>query len=299
MVSGSAANETPVRGSVSGRWGACRLFACGMNAGMILGIYAEYLWAADWLELPKQCNFRSELPWLELADCFHRYTFSHAMLRGQNLSIFAYIGSIVVACLIMAEKQRKVRLTKLLQARLHGDPTPSTAQVAVHRSLNFLSIYSSLLCVALPGVLLLVPFNLSWPRMHYGCTVLALSSFVVGMILYATMPLGAAAGEDDNELSRWAERHARLRFKVWCIVALHLGLPAAAGLHHLLWLDVTGRLFGFCEVMAILSYQFFLASFSADDFAADPDRGRSIVSKALPQTSPAPGDLANVFGHSQ
>ncbi|CAE7527355.1 unnamed protein product [Symbiodinium pilosum] len=259
---------------ISGWWGVCRLVACATNISMIIGMYSEYLWAADWPELPQQCEYRSSLPWLDLADCFHRYTFSHAMLRGQNLTIFAFIGALVAACLTMVEHHRVRRLTQLLEARLRGDRTPAESQVAaVQRSMQCLSIYSRLMDVAFPGVLLLVPFNLERPLMHYGCTALVVASMVSGVLCYANMPLSAAAGDEDDELGQWAQRHARLRFKAWCIIALHFVLPTTAAVHHFAWLDVTGRLFGLCEVSAILSYQLFLAWFATDDFATTRRRG--------------------------
>mmetsp|Transcript_122775 Transcript_122775/g.292032 ORF Transcript_122775/g.292032 Transcript_122775/m.292032 type:complete len:287 (-) Transcript_122775:82-942(-) len=259
---------------VSSWWGICRLAACITNIGMIIGMYSEYLWAADWPELPQQCEYRSTLPWLDLADCFHRYTFSHAMLRGQNLTIFGLIGALVSTCLTMVEHQRVRRLSVLLEGRLRGDRTPDESQLAaVHRSLQCLSVYSRLMDVAFPGVLLLVPFNLERPVMHYGCTALVVAAMVSGVLSYANMPLSLAAGHEDDELGEWAARHARLRFKAWCIIALHFVLPTAAAVHHFAWLDVTGRLFGLCEVSAILSYQLFLAWFATDDFAAMRRRG--------------------------
>eukprot|EP00439_Symbiodinium_sp_Y106_P076611 s483_g15.t1 len=155
---------------VSSWWGICRLAACITNIGMIIGMYSEYLWAADWPELPQQCEYRSTLPWLDLADCFHRYTFSHAMLRGQNLTIFALIGALVSTCLTMVEHQRVRRLSVLLEGRLRGDRTPDENQLAaVHRSLQCLSIYSRLMDVAFPGVLLLVPFNLERTLAAFVC----------------------------------------------------------------------------------------------------------------------------------
>ena len=51
------------------------------NVVMIVGMYAEYLWAADFGEMPTHCDMRTSLPLLDFANCFHRYTFSHAMLR--------------------------------------------------------------------------------------------------------------------------------------------------------------------------------------------------------------------------
>jgi len=68
-----------------------------------------------------------------------------------------------------------------------------------------------------------------------------------------------------------------LKWKAGVIIALHFVLPATAAVHHFAWLDATGRLFGLCEVSAILSYQIFLATFVADDFAA---------SKFAPMPSP-------------
>ncbi|CAE7221751.1 unnamed protein product, partial [Symbiodinium microadriaticum] len=111
------------------------------------------------------------------------------------------------------------------------------------------------------------------PVMHYGCTALVVAAMVSGVLSYANMPLSLAAGHEDDELGQWAARHARLRFKAWCIIALHFVLPTAAAVHHFAWLDVTGRLFGLCEVSAILSYQLFLAWFATDDFAAMRRRG--------------------------
>eukprot|EP00913_Durusdinium_trenchii_P001180 g1084.t1 len=202
-------------------------------------MYLEYLWAADWPELPAHCDYRSTLAWLDLADCFHRsldvkyvrycYTFSHAMLRGQNLTIFAFVGALVAACLTMVEHQRVRCLTSLL--KMHS---AKGNEDSVRRCLEYLAIYSRLMDVAFPGVLLLVTF----------------------------------LDEPANDLQAWAQRHQSLKWKAGCIIALHFVLPASAAVHHFAWLDATGRLFGLCEVSAILSYQIFLASFVTDDFAA-------------------------------
>mmetsp|Transcript_14387 Transcript_14387/g.25299 ORF Transcript_14387/g.25299 Transcript_14387/m.25299 type:complete len:297 (+) Transcript_14387:38-928(+) len=253
-------------------WGACRLVACGANVAMIVGMYLEYLWAADWPEIPVHCEERSSLPWLNFCDCFHRYTFSHAMLRGQNLTIFALVGACVAACFVVVEHRRIGCLQSLLEARLRNVMIGRAEErVAVQRALRYLGIYSVLIQSAFCGVLLLVPFNLERPLMHYCSTALVVSSMLTGVCIYVAMPLCTAAGHENSdasdELAMWAQRHQVLRKNAWMVIALHFILPATAAVHHYAWLDATGRLFGACEVSAILSYQIFVALFAKDDFA--------------------------------
>jgi len=253
-------------------WGACRLLAVGANVAMIVGIYLEYLWAADWPEIPSSCDERSSLPWLDLCDCFHRYTFSHAMLRGQNLTIFGLVGACVAACFIAVEHRRIRCLQSLLEARLTARVALERAEerTAVERAQRYLTIYSVLIQCAFCGVLLLVPFNLERPELHYFCTLLSVSAMLTGICIYVAMPLCTAAGDagSGDELAMWAKRHKLLRQKAWVVIAVHFILPVTAAVHHYAWVDVTGRLFGACEVFAILSYQLFLALFANDDFAA-------------------------------
>ena len=159
----------------------------------------------------------------------------------------AEVGALVAACLTMVEHQRVGRLTTLLS--MHSPPK---ASAEAQRCLNYLALYSRLMDVAFPGVLLLVPFNLERPVMHYGCTAVVVTAMVGGVLTYAAMPLAAAAelGEEEpaNELQAWAKRHQSLKWKAGYIMALHFVLPATAAVHHFAWLDATGRLFGLCEV---------------------------------------------------
>eukprot|EP00931_Biecheleriopsis_adriatica_P006951 TRINITY_DN108298_c0_g1_i1.p1 TRINITY_DN108298_c0_g1~~TRINITY_DN108298_c0_g1_i1.p1 ORF type:complete len:321 (+),score=55.67 TRINITY_DN108298_c0_g1_i1:130-963(+) len=274
---------------------------------MIVGMYLEYLWAADWPEIPPHCEQRSSLPWLDLCDCFHRYTFSHAMLRGQNLTIFAYVGACVAACFIAVENRRVRRLRSLLEARLRivaspGNEARISEGAAAKRALLYLDLYSTLVACAFPGVLLLVPFNLERPLMHYVCTVAVVFMMLVGISCYVAMPLALAAGEshradeakltpDEAELALWAKRHTALRQKAWIVFALHSILPATAAVHHFAWVDVTGRLFGACEVFAILSYQLFVALFASDDFAPGQVKQAAVTEELKQPFTPSTNKL--------
>jgi len=246
-------------------------------------MYLEYLWAAEWAEIPAHCatlSDRTRLPPLEIANCMHRFTFSDSMLRGNNLALFAVIGSCVAVAFLAVERNRVRRLEQLLHARLQALAEDSFAEVtgseAVERSLRLLRRYSWLVGFAFPGVLLLVPFHLERPFLHYSSTALVVCCMFGGVCTYVAMPLGVAAGLDStdsstrsDDLARWARRHESLRPKCWGIVAVHVALPAAAVLHQVLFIDVTGRLFGAIEVFAILSYQVFVALFVLDDFGAE------------------------------
>eukprot|EP00930_Biecheleria_cincta_P050206 TRINITY_DN35387_c0_g1_i1.p1 TRINITY_DN35387_c0_g1~~TRINITY_DN35387_c0_g1_i1.p1 ORF type:complete len:326 (+),score=39.25 TRINITY_DN35387_c0_g1_i1:130-978(+) len=255
---------------------------------MIVGMYLEYLWAADWQAIPEHCESRSSLPWLDFCDCYHRYTFSHAMLRGQNLTVFGCIGTGVALCFLVVEHQRVQRLRLLLRARVEGMGADSSdaASSGAKYALRCLPVYSFLMTVAFLGVLLLVPFHLERPRLHYLCAASVAGCMLVGVCIYATMPLQQAAGWSgtgpeaamivrdssadggtSDELLKWAQRHQLYR-KIACfVVAWHIILPATTAIHHFAWIDATGRLFGACEVLTILSYQIFVAFFAIDDFA--------------------------------
>jgi len=282
-VGGGESNlaSLPVRSSWFGR---CRLLACITNVVMILAMYAEYLHAADWPEIPARCDQRHQLPWVDFCDCYHRYTFSHAMLRGQNLTVFGVVGTIVAICFFGVEHQRVTRLQSLLQALLEdisaidgkGD-TNDTSIEGARYALRCLPVYSLLIRAAFVGVLLLVPFHLERPRLHYASTALAAGSMFLGVCIYASIPLGQAVGLSGGDIAiqqpikddllMWAQRHHLLRICAGCVIAMHFVLPATAAMHHFAWIDTTGRLFGACEVLTILSYQVFVAFFAIDDFA--------------------------------
>lgn len=272
--------------------GLCRLAGCTANIGLIVVMYLEYLWAAEWTEIPPHCETlsdRTRLTPLQIANCMHRFTFSDSMLRGNNLTTFAVIGSMVAIAFLTVERHRVKRLEQLLQVRLIalGDTATREMVAPVERSLLILRRYFVLIALAFPGVLLLVPFHLERPLMHYGSTGVVVVCMLGGVCTYMSMPLGLAAGLDtqlthartacSDELSRWARRHESLRPKCWGIVALHVALPVAAGLHQVVFIDATGRLFGAIEVFAILSYQIFVALLAFDDFSTDHRAPRALA----------------------
>lgn len=256
-------------------YGWLRIAGCIANMAMILGMYLEYLWAADYKETPEGCHpsGRYALSWLDLCDCMHRYTFSDAMLRGQNLELFGIVGTCVAVIFITVELERTSRLRSLLKARLTTE-----CSEAAEKALSFLNIYTMSICAAFIGVLGLVPFHLERPLMHYSTTGCVVSCMLGGVCTYAFMPLQIAAGvgstgtdEEHNfacgELKMWAKRQQLLRGRVVVpVVAMHVLLPATAAIHHFVWHDLSGRLFGAVEVLTILSYQVFVAVLANDDF---------------------------------
>jgi len=268
----------PLRGSA---WnGRCRLLACTANIFMIMGIYLEYLWAAEWDKIPSHCEDRKQLPWLDFVNCYHRYTFSHSMLRGQNVFVFGVVGMFVSVCYVLVELNRVRHLHSLLKCHLVsiGTADKQDQSQAVSRVLQILPVYSFLMTVAFIAVLLLAPFHLDRPVGHYAATGVTAGSMFMGICMYVSMPLGKAVGLSHTEeaveltgpslqLRLWAQRHQLLRNWSGIIVAVHIALPALATLHHFAWIDVTGRLFGAAEVLAILSYQFFVGYLASDDFA--------------------------------
>lgn len=271
---------------------------------MIVGMYLEYLWAADWPEIPAHCEDRDSLPWLDFANCFHRYTFSHAMLRGQNLKVFGVVGTCVAVCFIAVERKRVHRLQILLSAHIQkisaasaqeGNSDSAFTTDACY-ALWFLPVYFRLISGAFLGVLLLVPFHLERPRLHYGCTGCVVACMFIGVCVYTAMPLGAAAealsisagkaadgAPLSSELLKWAQRHHLVRQRVRFLIALHFILPATVAVHHFAWADATGRLFGACEVLTILSYQIFVAILVGDDFA-----GQTVDNQQPKVTNDAP-----------
>lgn len=268
----------PANGST---WiGHCRLLACAANVIMIMGMYLEYLWAAEWDDIPSHCEYRNQLPWLDFANCYHRYTFSHAMLRGQNILVFAIVGACVACVFIMVEINRVGRLQALLKFHLMNISTADEADQsqAASRVLRILPVYTVTMTVAFMGVLLLAIFHLDRPALHYATTGLAAGSMFMGVCLYISLPLEQAVGLSHTDevlesasvslqLRQWAQRHQLLRNWSGIVVALHIALPSAAALHHFAWVDPTGRLFGALEVLTILSYQFFVGFLANDDFA--------------------------------
>jgi len=260
--------------------GRCRLLACTANVVMIVGMYLEYLWAAEWEKIPSHCENRNQLPWLDFANCYHRYTFSHAMLRGQNIFVFGVVGIFAALGYIMVEANRVRQFQTLLESYSINIVAADRQdqRLAVSRVLRILPVYANLMTVAFVGVLLLAPFHLGRPTLHYATTGLAAGSMFLGVCMYVSMPLGKAVGlshadealdmtGDSLRLRQWAQRHRLLRNWSGILVALHIALPAAALLHHFAWVDMTGRLFGGIEVLTILSYQFFVGYLAGDDFA--------------------------------
>lgn len=263
--------------------GHCRLAACTANVIMIIGVYFEYLWAADWPEIPSHCEYRSSLPWLEFANCFHRYTFSHAMLHGQNLAVYGLVSPFVAVCFIIVELKRVRRLRSLLQFHLvnisragEQDESQALSSDATYTSLGLLPIYSFFMILAFVAVLLLVPFHLERPRLHYATAAVAAGSMLAGVCTYSAIPLEQAAGFGragdtvwkgvSHELLNWAQRHQLLRNWSGIVISLHIVLPTAAAIHHFAWVDLSGRFFGAVEVLTIASYQVFVAYFASDDF---------------------------------
>lgn len=260
--------------------GLYRLMGCAVNIAMIVGTYLEYLWAADWAPISAQCDQRSSLPWLDFADCFHRYTYSHSMLRGQNLKLFGVFGSFAAACYLAAEHRRTGKLRRLLEAQVRELAGQSSevgaARIAgAESALRLLALYSKLMTTAFIGVLFLVPCHLERPLLHYGCAVIGAGSMFYGVCAYFVMPLDRATGLSEagietsgcDDIVRWAKRHQRLRRYAALVIALHFVLGASFALHHVAWIDATGRFSGACEVLVILSYQFFVAMLATDDFA--------------------------------
>jgi len=249
-------------------YGWLRLSACVANIVMIIAMYFEYLWAAEWRPTPSECTptGRHSLGWLSYCDCMHRYTFSDAMLRGQNLELFGIVGTCVAITFIVVELNRTRRLRALLESRLATEYAASA-----QRALSLLSVYTPLICAAFVGVLGLVPFHLERPLMHYTTTGAVVLCMMGGVCTCGFMPLQSAAGagtsEDQDELQIWAKRQQWLRGRViGPMIAMHLLLPATAALHHFVWHDLSGRLFGAVEVLTILSYQVFVAYLAKDDF---------------------------------
>jgi hypothetical protein len=198
----------------------------------------------------------------------HRYTFSDAMLRDQNLEIFGVVGTFVAAAFIVVELDRTSRLRALLQSRLATEYAANA-----QKALSLLSLYTLFIIAAFVGVLGLVPFHLERPLMHYTTTGAVVSCMMGGVCTCGFMPLQSAAGagtsENQGELHIWAKRQQSLRGSVIVpIIAMHVLLPASAALHHVVWHDLSGRLFGAVEVLTILSYQAFVAYLGKDDFAS-------------------------------
>jgi hypothetical protein len=293
------------RRKASSFWFGCfRLLGCFINIGMILGMYLEYLWAADWEPIPAHCENRGKLPWLDFANCFHRYTFSHAMLRGQNLQVFAVFGAFVAVCFVVTERRRVQDLHLMMHDRLQQisvDGIDNDGIVpAIQSTLNLLPIYKMLVFTAFIGVLGLVPFHLERPLLHYGCAGCVAGGMLSGVCTYMALPLDLAAGlkssgggaaiakptKADGDLVRWAQRHQSLRQWSWLVVALHFILPVTVLVHHLAWMDATGRIFGACEVLTILSYQFFVAVLAIDDFSTQIDTQPSSTSDEIIDAKP-------------
>mmetsp|Transcript_103854 Transcript_103854/g.179365 ORF Transcript_103854/g.179365 Transcript_103854/m.179365 type:complete len:355 (-) Transcript_103854:89-1153(-) len=266
-------------------YGCLRLLACAVNVCLILAMYLEYLLAADLPEIHPQCSTRGSrwsLSYLDFADCFHRYTFSESMLRQHNLEIFCVLGTCVAVCFVLVEYKRIRYLQSLLQALLvkievanADDDVANISIEGVTFTLRALPVYLGMMCSAFINVLLLTPFHLKRPLLHYGCVAVTAGSMFAGVCIYAALPLrqivglgsGSKAGQSlvSDDLQSWAKQHERTCQLAFFVIALHFVLPATVGLHHLLWVDLTGRIWGACEVLTILSYQFFVGSFAYNE----------------------------------
>lgn len=286
-------------------YGWLRLLACTVNVCMIIAMYLEYLVAGDLPEIHQRCNTqgsRWSLPWIDFANCFHRYTFSESMLRQNNLQVFCIFGTFVAACLVLVEYKRTRYLQSLLQVVLRkieatngGSDVASLSGEGVSFALRALTVYLRLVCIAFISVLFLTPFHLHRPLLHYGTVAVTAGCMFLGMCIYSALPLGqivelgngSEAGQTlvSDDLRSCAKQHQRTRPLVFCVIALHFILPAAVALHHILWVDLTGRIWGACEVLTILGYQFFVCSFCYNEI--EMPNGQQQSASAAKETSNA------------
>eukprot|EP00928_Gymnodinium_smaydae_P043967 TRINITY_DN29367_c0_g2_i1.p1 TRINITY_DN29367_c0_g2~~TRINITY_DN29367_c0_g2_i1.p1 ORF type:complete len:338 (+),score=69.53 TRINITY_DN29367_c0_g2_i1:126-1139(+) len=275
-------NGATAKASLSRR-GGFRLLACGCNVLMVIVMYIEYLWAAEFFDDSQTCAAPSG-DLLEMLNCCRRYTFSDAMLRGRNLEVFMGIGSVVAAIYTKLEWDRVQRLRELVVSRRKLGVAPEDDwKPAV--ALRCLDLFLASIVSAFACVLLLVPFHLERPIMHYLVAGFCWTATFTAICLYAVVPLDFAApagngakaikstaddvAVDANAaaLTAWAQRRQRLLPFLQALIAVQVVTVGVGILRVASPGDLTGRLFGAFEVLVILSYQGFVALFAWDDAA--------------------------------
>lgn len=258
---------------------------------MVLTMYLEYLWAAEWVDDSTRCQQElAKLPFLELLDCCRRYSFSDSMVRGRNLAIYATIGGVVAIVYSLLERDRLRGLLVLLAASSPTDAKDAKAFWAV----RYLAIYRITVQSSFVGVLLLVPFHIDRPRFHYPAAGALFTLMFVAITSYIMIPLGIHSS--DWRIAIWARRRQQmlpwmvLILVVQCIGAIVGILRVVAIVVAPRWTDLLGRTFGIFEVGLIIGYQVFVALFAADDVLA-----AEVVGRETKFTEKAHGLLHSAF----
>jgi len=270
-----AAQRPSKPGAPGTNYAYLRLAACATNTLMIAGIYAEYLWAAEWVDDAARCA-SGNLTLTDALDCSRRYTFSDAMVHGHNLFWYSSVGSFATVVFTLAERHRIGRLRAALE-RAQGSKT-GAAKASL--ALRCLKIYERFALTSFIIVMFLVPCHIDRPFMHYPCAVACFGFFGVAITAYIAMPLdfGGAADDGSAELAAWSGRRRYTLPLMKAVLVVEALAIVAAALHLLAryrspdWCGVTGKVFGSSEVSLLLLFQGFVASFAIDDAAISKEK---------------------------
>lgn len=256
-----------------------------MNTIMIVAIYAEYLWAAEWVDDNTICT-SNQLTFMLALDCSRRYSFSDAMVHGNNLFWYTAIGSFTAVACTICERHRIAHLRAVLEHKREATPPGKAAQITW--ALRCLKVYERLTITTFFIVLFLVPFHIDRPKLHYPCAVLIFGLYGLAIITYMVMPLEfqGLTGKGSAEVTAWSQRRRLILPLMKLVIVLESFTFIAAMLHLLAryttpgWCAVTGRLFGTSETFLLLLFQCQVGSFAVDDMAISRLKANSIKPKS-------------------
>jgi len=278
-----------------------RLAACAINTLTVLLTYFEYLWASEWVDDSAECSAGS-LSLLDFLNCLRRYTFSDSMVRRQNLLIWACVGGVTSLIYTILEWRRVEVLRQALYRQLAITAKASEDGSSVRWALTCLSVYQFAALGSFSGVLLLVPFHIDVPLMHYSCAGVLFSLMFLAMTSYIVMPLDFGSSGRDVTVAGFAQRRSTFSPCVVLLVVLQLVAMlvgacrvVAAWTGSQVWSQVAGMMFGFMEVALVIGYQGFVALFAVDDSEVLPvsATGKPLLAQAK-VTSPASRKMVGV-----
>lgn len=244
---------------------------------MVLFVYVSYLFLIDWARFgllrTSVTGNRSLAAMLAAGDvdavfdALKALTFSEAMLN--QIGLYMVVGTPVAIALYILEKGRVRWLQSIIQTCMPA----SIAAGAVQR----LELYLWAVFVTFCFILAIGPFHLERPRAHYLCATCAITSGCLHMAIYLTLPLDFAMlaariramdqSETGTHLAIWADRvQSRVRPTLQFVLGFHI-LVVAAGLWKASAIedDMRALVFGICETVLIIFYQFEQAVFIVDD----------------------------------
>lgn len=283
-----ASDAQQVAGQIPGRVWA-RIAAALGNTLMVLYVYLSYLAnEVQWgdfgrsraVEMGQSQSLRDYIPAdVEPAlEHLRSFTFSEAMFM--NLGVYCVVGTPVAITLIFLERSRIGWLKSLLHESL-----PSEQAVRAGR---WLDTYLTSFSITLTFIMLIGPFHLGWPFMHYLCAVCAIGTGCASILLYLNTPVDLEVLAKGSDAAVWyAQTQRSVRPVLLFVLSLHvLTLASAVWKSERLGDDWVALVFGVFETMLVVGYQLFQGVFVWDDMMVAQRASRTKIEAK----SPAPAE---------